>query len=84
MDGNPATPPLGFDAECLDPASTPANNKKDYIAIPFASVTDVSVTPMTIRYHNLFCLDSLQDKDVECKIIFKNDCVYPNNFNLRS
>lgn len=66
MDGNPGAAPLGYDGECLDPIGTPANNKKDYIAIPFATVTDISATP-PVRHHSLFCLDSLEGKDVECK-----------------
>lgn len=64
MDGNGATP--GFDGDCLDPEGDTANNKKDYIAIPFAEVTDPKATaaPFT-TYHSLFCLDSLHEKEVE-------------------
>ncbi|KAJ6641747.1 hypothetical protein Bhyg_06687 [Pseudolycoriella hygida] len=65
MDGNGATPPLGYDSECLDPSVNSPNNKKDYIAIPFATVTDNSGgTPTSLR-HSLFCLKSLNGNTLE-------------------
>lgn len=65
MDGNlgGGTPP-GFDNDCLDSTGTAPNNKKDYIAIPFAAVTDPAGP---VVYHSLFCLQSLHNKILECK-----------------
>lgn len=69
MDGNNAGgTAVGVDAECLDPGTTPANTKKDYIAIPFATVSDFVASPPTARRHSLFCLNSLNGKELECKI----------------
>lgn len=66
MDGNPPATgtAVGVDAECLDPSGSTTNNKKDYIAIPFAEVTD---SAGAITYNSLFCLKSLEGKVVECK-----------------
>ncbi|XP_037044410.1 uncharacterized protein LOC119080265 isoform X2 [Bradysia coprophila] len=63
MDGNlgGGTPP-GFDNDCLDSSGAAANNKKDYIAIPFAAVTDPAGP---VVYHSLFCLQSLDSKILE-------------------
>lgn len=74
MDGNSGTGTAdGFDGDCLDPTGAQANNKKDYIAIPFAEVIDSSTNPATLAHHSLFCLDSLDAKDVECKIFSQRE-----------
>lgn len=65
MDGNGGATALGFDGDCLDPIADAANPKKDYIAIPFAAVTDPAAPP--VRHHSLFCRQSLEGKEVECK-----------------
>lgn len=80
MDGNLAGgAPDGFDNDCLDPTGTPANNVKDYIAIPFAAVTDLAGP--TVVHHSLFCLNSLDGKILECKRkYFCGNVITLNNF----
>ncbi|KAG4070974.1 hypothetical protein HA402_001411 [Bradysia odoriphaga] len=64
MDGNLAGgAPDGFDSDCLDPTGAAPNNKKDYISIPFATVTNP--TGPSVVHHSLFCLQSIDSKLVE-------------------
>ncbi len=62
--GSIATP--GFDSDCLDGDTAAA---KDYIAIPFAEVTDEDDP------HSLFCDTSLDGQELTCKMIIASQYI---------